>query len=287
MKISQYSLNKNVSNSKNIAFMSRKHYSTSSRKDHSITNLNLPEPVYILNNLADKSNVLSQRNILSNKAGIYCFINKLNDKQYIGSAKDLYIRMNEHLSNRKSNTALQAAIIKYGLNNFNFYVYEYFSYENKLTSKKLLTDLETSYIKKFNFNRLYNFMYSATSLTGYKHTELAKKKMSDRFIDKENHPFLGKHHDHDTKLLISKPGVLNPMYGKTHTDKTKQLMKLSKKKYSNGVGIYDLNNNLVKSFDYATDMADYLKVSKVTVGKYINKGLIHNKVYYLKVNPTK
>lgn len=32
-------------------------------------------------------------------------------------------------------------------------------------------------------------MVCATSLTGYKHTELAKKKMSDRFINKENHPF--------------------------------------------------------------------------------------------------
>lgn len=64
------------------------------------------------------------------------------------------------------------------------------------------------------------------------------------------------------------------MYGKKHTDKTKQLIRLSKKKHSNGVGIYDLNHNLVKSFDYASDMADYLKVSKVTVGKYINKGLI-------------
>jgi group I intron endonuclease len=127
-------------------------------------------------------------------------------------------------------------------------------------------------------------MYSATSLTGYKHTELARQKMSNRFINKEDHPFFGKHHDDRAKLLISKPGSLNPMYGKTHTKETKELIRNGMKKYSNGVGIYDLDNNLIKSFDYAVDLADYLKVSKVTVSKYLNKGLVYNKMYYFKVN---
>jgi predicted GIY-YIG superfamily endonuclease len=40
-----------------------------------------------------------------------------NGKQYIGSAKDLYLRLNEHLSlaehKKKSNSALQSAILKY------------------------------------------------------------------------------------------------------------------------------------------------------------------------------
>lgn len=77
--------------------------------------------------MQDKENVLSNRNILLNKGGIYSFINNTNGKQYIGSAKDLYLRLNEHLSKRKSNSDLQAAILKYGLENFNFCIYEYFS----------------------------------------------------------------------------------------------------------------------------------------------------------------
>lgn len=126
--------------------------------------------------MQDKDNVLSNRKLLSNKGGIYSFINKINGKQYIGSAKDLYLRLNEHLSKRKSNSALQAAILKYGLDNFDFCIYEYFSYENKSTSFKLLTDLESMYIKKFEFSNLYNFMRNATSLEGYKHTDEAKEK---------------------------------------------------------------------------------------------------------------
>ena len=62
------------------------------------------------------------------------------------------------------------------------------------------------------------------------------------------------------------------MFGKTHSEKTKDLMRSKKVKYPNGVGIYDLDNYLVKSFDYASDLAIYLNVSKVTVSKYINKG---------------
>lgn len=67
-------------------------------------------------------------------------------------------------------------------------------------------------------------MRDTTSLEGYKHTEAAKMKMVERFADKSNHPFWKKHHTEESKLLISKPGVLNPMYGKTHTIQTKELV---------------------------------------------------------------
>ena len=72
------------------------------------------------------------------------------------------------------------------------------------------------------------------------------------------------------------------MFGKTHSETTKDLIRSKKKiKYPNGVGIYDLGNNLVKSFDYASDLAIYLNVSKVTVSKYINKGLVFLTFFYI------
>jgi len=41
---------------------------------------------------------------------------------------------------------------------------------------------------------------------------------------------------------------------------------------------------MVKRFDYASDLAIYLNVSKVTVSNYINKGVGFKGKYYLKVN---
>ena len=186
MKITQrqYNLHYEKESNKLLGITCRRSYSTSSP-----SSLDTPTPILTISNLQDKDSVMSNRKLLLNKGGIYCFINTTNGKQYIGSAKDLYIRLNEHLSKRKSNRALQASILKYGINNFNFCIYEYFSYENKSISSKLLTDLESTYIKKFQFSKLYNFMRNATSLEGYKHTDEAKERMVKRFENKINHPF--------------------------------------------------------------------------------------------------
>jgi hypothetical protein len=173
----------------NTSYLSKYIIFNNFRRNYSIYNKTPPIPIFIINNLQNKESIISQRSMLHTKGGIYSFFNKINGKQYIGSAKDLYIRLNEHLSNRKSNSALQLAISKYGLENFEFYVFEYFTYINKSSSNKLLTNLESIYIKKFKLEDLYNFMRDATSLAGYKHTDEAKAKMVKRFKDKINHPF--------------------------------------------------------------------------------------------------
>lgn len=62
------------------------------------------------------------------------------------SAKDLEIRLLEHISNITSNKALQNALDKYGLDKFHFCIYKFFIYNNKIVSSEALTNLETSYI---------------------------------------------------------------------------------------------------------------------------------------------
>jgi hypothetical protein len=47
-----------------------------------------------ITDLQDKDNIFSNRNLFLRKGGIYSFLNKVNGKQYIGSAKDLYFRLN-------------------------------------------------------------------------------------------------------------------------------------------------------------------------------------------------
>jgi group I intron endonuclease len=74
-------------------------------------------------------------------------VNTVNDKRYIGSAKDFFIRLNEHLKDKNnSNAALQKAFVKYGFAKFKFCIYEYFSCESRIISHKSLTELDTSYL---------------------------------------------------------------------------------------------------------------------------------------------
>ena len=100
------------------SIFSYRYYSTSS----SYSDLsNLPVPVLTLNNLNNQDFIEAQapyRKLLKGKGGIYSFINMENGNQYIGSAKDFYLRLNEHLKNKKSNIALQNAFLKYGLDKF-------------------------------------------------------------------------------------------------------------------------------------------------------------------------
>ena len=56
--------------------------------------------------------------------GVYGLVN-ISDpnhiKQYIGSSKDLYQRLSDHLKGRDSNSRLQRSISKYGIEKFNFF----------------------------------------------------------------------------------------------------------------------------------------------------------------------
>lgn len=99
-----------------LAIASGRHYSTSNSNSQSF---DLPlVPILTIDNLDNKDCITSYRKLLKDKGGIYSFINTENGNQYIGSAKDFYLRLNEHLANKKSNVALQKAFVKYGLDKF-------------------------------------------------------------------------------------------------------------------------------------------------------------------------
>lgn len=69
---------------------------------------------------------------------------------------------------------------------------------------------------------------------------------------------------------------------KRHSESTKAIMSDNKNKYSLGVGIYDLEDNLIYKFKNNVELAKYLNISKVTVGKYLNSGLVYNKTLRFK-----
>lgn len=68
---------------------------------------------------------------LKKKSGIYCLINTLNSKRYIGSSVNIFARIQKHRSllrgNKAQNRKLQYQWNKYGESNFNYYVLEFCS----------------------------------------------------------------------------------------------------------------------------------------------------------------
>jgi group I intron endonuclease len=150
--------------------------------------------------------------------GIYGFFCKNDNKLYVGSSENLVKRFNEYIKNQKSNIKLQRAILKYGLNNFYYIVFEFYNLKDKV----LLIDIETIYLSSFKIEYLYNFKLIAHSLLSYKHTVKAKQKMLNRY-SKYQYPFLGKHHTMKAKWKISlaTKGINNPMFGKKHKKKSK------------------------------------------------------------------
>lgn len=236
-----------------------------------------PQPIHVFKDLDLPSKVKSYREEefgIRNKSGIYSFINLENGKQYIGSAINLYERMQDHLAGRQSNVLLQRAFKKYGKNKFHFLVYAYAPY-----SLPAITDLETLFMSYFSFDKLYNLTYAGGSMLGYKHTKEAIEKMKARLIDPKFHPMFGKFHAPETRALISKPGELNPMFGRIQTPKTRLLISNMR---STPVAIYDSNNIYLLTFKNNVELSKYIGCNKSTVGRYLKSGKLYNNLYYIR-----
>ena len=158
----------------------------------------------------------------------------------------VYVGKDSHINNRirdkehKSPSRYNAQPINKILqNNLNRYQYEVIcQYED-------ITDEELNYIEikeilkhKFLYGDIpkFNFTIGGDGSTGYKHTTVAKKKISD--ANKGNQNRKGKPHSDETKQLLSElnSGENNAMYGKKHSDESKKKMSENRK------GIYKRND---------------------------------------------
>jgi len=122
-------------------------------------------PLKVYNNLYNPDKFRKEINKIGGVYGLVNIYNPNKIKQYIGSSKDLYQRLMDHLKGRDSNIRLQRNISKYGIDNFQFVIYYW-----DLDPSVILTDIETEVIKSFSFESLYNFKKEANSSLGYKHT---------------------------------------------------------------------------------------------------------------------
>jgi group I intron endonuclease len=196
------------------------------------------------------------------KAGIYMFTNKLNNKQYIGSAIDLNKRISAYFQkaylnhHRYKKYLIVKAINKYGIDNFYIYILEYTD-NNRFN----LIKREQYWID--NIKPEYNILRVAGCTLGYKHTEEAKLKI---FLKK-----LGKKLDLDVKRRISSSLKISKLVGHKHTLKTKLKLSIiaSNRKFDPNKGlsisIKDINTGIIKVYKSVREAAKYLKADTRTI----------------------
>lgn len=133
---------------------------------------------------------------------VYKITNTINQKFYIGSAVYFAARRGEHLSllrkNSHHNKHLQNSFNKYGEQNFKFEILEY-------ATKETLIEREQFYID--TLNPVFNFLKTAYSSIGFKHSEETKRHLSNTFkgMQRSLGRVLGKESKRKQALAKSKP----------------------------------------------------------------------------------
>jgi group I intron endonuclease len=159
-------------------------------KFSTISNPTIPEAEKIYKNLHLISTQLQIKNENRNKAAIYCIFNSITGEKYIGSActNRINTRFRNHCIHCTGSKKLRDAINRYGLENFNFLILEYYSglvlKENLNKSHLILLALAN---KWFNiYSPEYNILKNATSSFGYKHSIETINKMKENYGHIEN-----------------------------------------------------------------------------------------------------
>lgn len=139
---------------------------------------------------------------------IYCIINKVDHKMYIGVtigklSKRFYHHLWELRRNSHSNPHMQNSYNLYGEDSF------VFGYIEKDIPESLLNEKEIDHIKNYSStNRLmgYNILEGGVRKTHSKETrdKLSEKRKKAYLSGELKHPFLGKKHTEETKVKLSK-----------------------------------------------------------------------------------
>lgn len=147
-------------------------------------------------------------------SGIYKFTNKINNKVYIGQAKNLRNRVRDHLSafqkNKFPNIYIYKSMKKHGLQNFELEILIEGNF-----SKTELDEMEICYIRLLKSNNSffgYNMTIGGDGANGRKTSQQTKDK-----IGKANK---GHEVSQETRQKIRQTNL-----GHKHTDETKEKMK--------------------------------------------------------------
>ena len=247
------------------------------------------------------SEIYENNNKGYNNSGVYCILSLNNSKVYVGSSKNIYVRMRDHLyrlkNNRHYNVCLQRAFLKYKEHNFYFAKIEGCSILD-------LVDREQHYIQKFNCldrNIGYNIAPTANNTV---FAEETKRKISASMTGKPGHRLgfkasdatkdklrlisTGKITSEQTKKKISKAlkGINTWAKGSIKGPRslaTKKKISVRNRGSNNGMAkpvVYIKDNVIEGSWQSAYDAANVYNIKAYTLRRYIITNKIYNGGYF-------
>ena len=223
----------------------------------------------------DKSKILSDN---KDKSGIYMWTNNINKKRYIGSSQYLQKRLSEYFSvsylNKDNCMKICRAILKYGHSNFELIILEYCEPEKCLERE--------GYYQK-TLNPEYNIAKKpGAPMSGRKHSDKTKKKISDA-IKGPNNPMYGQNHSDESKKQISDAlkGENHPNYGKPKFE--------GAGRPSQVIEVTDITNNTTTSYNSIREAARALNINESSIRRNLksNSNKPYKKIYIFAVSDKK
>ena len=190
-----------------------------------------------------------------------------SNKYYIGyTTRPLADRVSEHVRSSVSGSEypLHCAIRKYGIDSFDISCVESFDTDDI----NFIFDKEIHWISTYDsFNNGYNCTIGGGGFLGGNHSESTLRLFSEQRSG-INHPLYGKHHSDETKNKISLKARKrlsipsnNPMYGRSHSESSKQLISdkaMGNTRYRKGVYLIDpIGDDYV--FDTINEFKEFCK----------------------------
>ena len=244
------------------------------------SNLNLNPP--LAQKTYDNALLLKKVILADNRglSGIYRWVNKLNNKTYVGSGMDLanrlacYYRNSELTRNKRP---IHKALLKYGHDNFILEILECCTKGDLLNREQFYLDL---------LNPEYNVLEFAYSLLGYKHTkdniELFKlKTISDGHKQILSLTHKGKVVSEETKKKLS---LATTEYKKNNPLTSEALANIKVKTIEReGVAVVVTNTHSkeVLNFTNQTEAGEFLGVTRQAVYNAIKRGKPLKGVYLI------
>ena len=147
----------------------------------SLSTSGLLNKIYLINSIksysdcdAEKKSILAYSGTQRNKGIIYCWLNNVNMKCYVGSSTNLNTRLYKYYSIKqlyKSKSAIFSALLKYGYSNFSLHILEHCSKDECIKREQHYIDL---------YKPEYNLLKKAGSSQGFKHNESTLKLLREK-----------------------------------------------------------------------------------------------------------